>query len=116
VIAGVLGRAGQIGQERRVADAKQGVVKWSTSSDILRFTLGQLSKAKNTGASVGNSTDEQAFDTDALIKVLERGEEIPLRAGEEERALAAEGLMKIDVEGQLPRSQEAGQTSEHKQD
>ncbi|KAK4652870.1 hypothetical protein QC762_503230 [Podospora pseudocomata] len=37
LIAGVLGRAGERGQQRRLADAEQGVVKWQTPKDVFSF-------------------------------------------------------------------------------
>ncbi|KAL2020321.1 hypothetical protein VTK56DRAFT_8549 [Thermocarpiscus australiensis] len=37
LIAGVLGRAGERGQQRRLADANEGVVTWTTPRDIAHF-------------------------------------------------------------------------------
>ncbi|KAI6363663.1 hypothetical protein MCOR25_005840 [Pyricularia grisea] len=37
VIAGVLGRAGELGQKRRLADAKGGQVHWENPADVARF-------------------------------------------------------------------------------
>jgi small subunit ribosomal protein S2 len=37
VIAGVLGRAGERGQERRRADALEGIVPWQTPLDVVKF-------------------------------------------------------------------------------
>ncbi|KAK4203460.1 putative mitochondrial SSU ribosomal protein S2 precursor [Triangularia verruculosa] len=37
LIAGVLGRAGERGQQRRLEDAKQGVVAWQTPKDVTTF-------------------------------------------------------------------------------
>ncbi|CAP64767.1 uncharacterized protein PODANS_5_3230 [Podospora anserina S mat+] len=37
LIAGVLGRAGERGQQRRLADAEKGVVKWQTPKDVFSF-------------------------------------------------------------------------------
>ncbi|KAI0160216.1 37S ribosomal protein MRP4 [Xylariaceae sp. FL1272] len=37
VIGSVLGRAGEVGNKRRLADAAQGVVKWQTPLDISKF-------------------------------------------------------------------------------
>ncbi len=37
LIAGVLGRAGERGQQRRLADAKAGVVPWQNPQDVERF-------------------------------------------------------------------------------
>ncbi len=36
LIAGVLGRAGQRGQQRRITAAQEGVVTWDTPAEILR--------------------------------------------------------------------------------
>lgn len=36
VIGSVLGRAGETGQQRRLADAKNGIVTWKTPLDIQR--------------------------------------------------------------------------------
>jgi hypothetical protein len=37
LIAGVLGRAGQRGQQRRLADANDGIVTWDTPNDVAKF-------------------------------------------------------------------------------
>ncbi|KAK3348979.1 ribosomal protein S2, flavodoxin-like domain-containing protein [Lasiosphaeria hispida] len=42
LIAAVLGRAGQRGQERRHADAEDGVITWETPSDVRRFVQNTL--------------------------------------------------------------------------
>lgn len=37
VIGSVLGRAGEAGHERRIADAKKGIVAWKTPLDVAKF-------------------------------------------------------------------------------
>lgn len=47
VIAGVLGRAGENGQKRRLADAARGIVTWYAPSEVRRFLRSEAAKAKN---------------------------------------------------------------------
>ncbi|KAI1469311.1 ribosomal protein S2 [Daldinia caldariorum] len=47
VIGSVLGRAGQTGQERRISDAKKGIVTWETPRDIVKFMQREREKAEN---------------------------------------------------------------------
>jgi hypothetical protein len=44
VIAGVLGRAGERGQERRTADANRGVCTWRNQADIEKWMLDEKAK------------------------------------------------------------------------
>ncbi|CAK7217252.1 hypothetical protein SBRCBS47491_003101 [Sporothrix bragantina] len=37
VVAGVLGRAGEMGQKRRLRDAKDGIVTWENSEEVARY-------------------------------------------------------------------------------
>ncbi|WYZ34076.1 hypothetical protein EsH8_I_000352 [Colletotrichum jinshuiense] len=46
VIGGVLGRAGEQGQKRRLADAENGVVAWETPAETQRFMSGEISRYK----------------------------------------------------------------------
>ncbi|KAK2064384.1 ribosomal protein S2 [Colletotrichum caudatum] len=44
VIGGVLGRAGEQGQKRRLADAENGVVTWQTPVDTERYMRGEIKR------------------------------------------------------------------------
>ncbi|OHE91277.1 hypothetical protein CORC01_13435 [Colletotrichum orchidophilum] len=44
VIAGVLGRAGEAGQKRRLAAAENGVSEWNTPAETKRFMKGEIRK------------------------------------------------------------------------
>lgn len=44
VIAGVLGRAGERGQERRKADANRGVCTWRNQADVDKWMLDEKAK------------------------------------------------------------------------
>lgn len=37
LVAGVLGRAGELGQKRRLRDAKEGIVTWENAEDVARY-------------------------------------------------------------------------------
>ena len=45
VVAGVLGRAGEKGQKRRLADAARGSVSWSTSPELTRHMKKEVQAA-----------------------------------------------------------------------
>jgi len=44
VIGGVLGRAGEQGQKRRLADAENGVVAWQTPAETARYMRGEIKR------------------------------------------------------------------------
>ncbi|KAL2260523.1 hypothetical protein VTK26DRAFT_5434 [Humicola hyalothermophila] len=46
LIAGVLGRAGERGQQRRLADAENGIVTWNTPPDIAQFIMAKQAEAE----------------------------------------------------------------------
>lgn len=50
VIGSVLGRAGETGQNRRLEDAKKGIVAWETPLDVQRFMQLQRDIANNEAA------------------------------------------------------------------
>ncbi|KAI1344483.1 37S ribosomal protein MRP4 [Xylariaceae sp. FL0016] len=61
VIGSVLGRAGEMGQKRRLEDAKKGVVEWTTPLDVQRFN--ELSgKFLDTDASMNKSSETSSED------------------------------------------------------
>lgn len=45
LVAGVLGRAGEAGQKRRVQDAKKGDISWSTSPELSRHMRKEVQAA-----------------------------------------------------------------------
>jgi small subunit ribosomal protein S2 len=45
VVAGVLGRAGQMGKERRLQDASRGSVSWSTSPELAKHMKKEVAAA-----------------------------------------------------------------------
>lgn len=65
VIGGVLGRAGQRGQRRRLKDAENGIVSWQNPTDISKFiALDQAAKkaeekAEKKRAKAGDQDGEQ---------------------------------------------------------
>lgn len=68
VIAGVLGRAGEIGQKRRLADAAKGIVTWYRPHEVSKFMYGELNKAMKLAieqkeAKGSTESEEQREDT-----------------------------------------------------
>ncbi|KAK6953075.1 hypothetical protein Daesc_005375 [Daldinia eschscholtzii] len=72
VIGSVLGRAGQIGHERRISDAKKGIVSWKTPLDVAKFMALERKKAEQQGKAATEASqgrpyvteeDEAGFDT-----------------------------------------------------
>jgi hypothetical protein len=47
LLAGVLGRAGERGQQRRLADANDGVCTWETPSDVRHFIKKDAAQKEN---------------------------------------------------------------------
>lgn len=45
LVAGVLGRAGEAGQERRIQDSKKGDISWSTSPELSRHMRKEVQAA-----------------------------------------------------------------------
>ncbi|KAL2752059.1 hypothetical protein ACRALDRAFT_1045235 [Sodiomyces alcalophilus JCM 7366] len=82
VIGGILGRAGQMGQKRRLADAESGVVHWETPVDTKKFIERALQDFKNEQAKwAADSTAEvNQMGRTAEDRLLEMGE-----TNEEER-------------------------------
>lgn len=60
VIAGVLGRAGEKGQKRRLADAKTGICTWSNPPDIDKWLREKEARetAEKSGGEDGEAVDE----------------------------------------------------------
>ncbi|KAK0721240.1 ribosomal protein S2, flavodoxin-like domain-containing protein [Apiosordaria backusii] len=62
LIAGVLGRAGERGQQRRLEDAKQGIVKWQTPRDV----RGYIDKANSLAAEEAKAEREKRLAEGAV--------------------------------------------------
>ncbi|KAK0725148.1 ribosomal protein S2, flavodoxin-like domain-containing protein [Lasiosphaeris hirsuta] len=73
LIGAVLGRAGQRGQERRYADAEEGIISWETPSEVRRFvqnTLAAKAQEKKDQARESLEPDggREMIESDADIK------------------------------------------------
>lgn len=73
VIGGVLGRAAEIGQKRRLADAKEGKVHWQNPAEVARF-LDQVNKDAmeeiRQQAEADAQAEETMHQTDSLKELL----------------------------------------------
>ncbi|KAI1643037.1 ribosomal protein S2 [Daldinia loculata] len=72
VIGSVLGRAGETGHERRIRDAKRGIVAWNTPLDVAKFMWQERARAEYESAAAAEAArgraylseeDEAGFDT-----------------------------------------------------
>ncbi|KAL2163267.1 hypothetical protein VTH06DRAFT_5323 [Thermothelomyces fergusii] len=69
LIAGVLGRAGERGQRRRLADAEEGITTWRTPRDILHFMDKEAeNKAREALAAEQAATAEGALEEKPLTR------------------------------------------------
>jgi hypothetical protein len=85
LLAGVLGRAGERGQRRRLADAEDGVISWTSPRDVDTFIekdamtkaeeeLGQILQAKKDGTLEEKPlTNEDFMSDDELLRTLMDG-------------------------------------------
>lgn len=81
LIAGVLGRAGERGQKRRLADAEEGIVTWQTPQDVAKY-IAREAQAKaeeeaerNKLEGFGNETvlsREEFLNTEVLKDILQQ--------------------------------------------
>ncbi|KAG7294121.1 hypothetical protein NEMBOFW57_004185 [Staphylotrichum longicolle] len=68
LIAGILGRAGQRGQQRRLADANEGIVTWSTPNDVAKFIERDAAeKARNVAKSAEGPVDEPTLTREDFL-------------------------------------------------
>ncbi|KAL2186508.1 hypothetical protein L209DRAFT_731304 [Thermothelomyces heterothallicus CBS 203.75] len=69
LIAGVLGRAGERGQQRRLADAEEGITTWRTPRDIAYFIDKDAeNKAREAVAAAQSATAEGVLDEKPLTR------------------------------------------------
>jgi len=69
LLAGVLGRAGERGQQRRLADAEEGVTTWRTPRDIAHFIDKDAeSKASEALEAAKTATAEGILDDKPLTR------------------------------------------------
>ncbi|KAI1503983.1 37S ribosomal protein MRP4 [Biscogniauxia marginata] len=59
VIGSVLGRAGQAGHQRRLEDARRGIVLWKTPLDVQKFMSNERAKAEKDAALAAASVNPQ---------------------------------------------------------
>ncbi|KAI8963461.1 hypothetical protein F5Y11DRAFT_356282 [Daldinia sp. FL1419] len=59
VIGSVLGRAGEAGHERRISDAKKGIVSWDTPLDVVKFMALEAEKAASEAALATEAKSEE---------------------------------------------------------
>lgn len=63
LLAGVLGKAGERGQKRRLADANNGIVTWNNPSEIERWMDSNAAeKAREALIAIGKAQDEGILD------------------------------------------------------
>lgn len=68
LIAGILGRAGQRGQQRRLADANEGIVTWSTPNDVAKFIERDAAeKARNVAKSAEGPVEEPTLTREDFL-------------------------------------------------
>ncbi|KAI1659509.1 ribosomal protein S2 [Daldinia decipiens] len=61
VIGSVLGRAGEAGHERRIRDAKKGIVAWNTPLDVAKFMEQERERAENEAAMAAEAARGRAY-------------------------------------------------------
>ncbi|KAI0850352.1 ribosomal protein S2 [Daldinia vernicosa] len=61
VIGSVLGRAGEAGHERRISDAKKGIVAWKTPLDVAKFMEQERERAALESASAAEAARGRAY-------------------------------------------------------
>ncbi|KAI3393722.1 hypothetical protein diail_3767 [Diaporthe ilicicola] len=71
VIAGVLGRAGERGQERRMAEAKKGICTWRNPSEIERFMEDKKAKKANAAAAESDAENANAGGNSASRSIFQ---------------------------------------------
>lgn len=86
VIGGVLGRAGQKGRKRRLADAAKGEVPWSTSAEVTEFMKSEVQDAMLRRKEVMGRLQEQltGFDEEESALLNSRLNTKPAKVGHEE--------------------------------
>lgn len=68
LIAGILGRAGQRGQQRRLADANDGIVTWNTPNDVAKFIERDAAeKARDVAKSAGSAAEEPTLTREDFL-------------------------------------------------
>lgn len=76
VIAGVLGRAGEAGQKRRMQDAARGLCTWQNSAEIERWIEAAVREEKAAKLKAMNEARNQAHDGDEEELALKSMEEV----------------------------------------
>lgn len=67
LIAGVLGRAGERGQQRRLAEAEQGVVTWENPRDVNDFIVRDAeAKALEEAKAMSQATEDGSLEEKPL--------------------------------------------------
>ncbi|KAF3059735.1 37S ribosomal protein MRP4, mitochondrial [Daldinia childiae] len=61
VIGSVLGRAGEAGHERRIRDAKKGIVAWDTPLDVAQFMKQERARAAHESATAAEAARGRAY-------------------------------------------------------
>jgi hypothetical protein len=83
VISSVLGRAGEMGQKRRLKDAKEGIVRWQMPLEIRRFLEIQTLRAEWTQRAKQEALDEETKSIEREERSARqnaRNEELAVRA------------------------------------
>lgn len=97
VVAGVLGRAGQKGKERRLRDASRGKVSWRTSPELTRHMKKEIQAAvlKRKEVMGRMQTNVEGFTEDEKKLMRLRNHEVDLQVSEDEM-VSMMGEMALD--------------------